>query len=635
MSQEITAKVKSRFGLSQKLQSLFAHEDSVGTTIWQLELLLVIVLATAYLLWFSWPLFWSASENVRLVGTFNSDEEAHVRLLKEAIDSRFPRLGYIQYGYGYLNMGLFPLFLMSYFTEVTEQDIIVWLRMIPAVFAIATIALVFLLARRYFGHLAAWIGALLLAFVPLNFLEMSSISHSDVPQVFFLVLGLYFCCRLAEERQLKYLVWASIAAGLAFGCKYTGLFLLPLIWFLWIAQTLREDSERIDVKAVQIAQVARYLTAISGVAAIGAGILVIPYFARPYGDAEYFGVSLSRFFSLTRLFAVTAGIGLLAIAALRFVWMLIGHQPKLADVLRQVMLSLVAFGVTFFITSPFNVFSVRSGFLRGFFYESLHSSFGHTIAEDSPRLLWFKVLGSPELLDGLILSLAGVSLALTLYKVAKSGPWKLLEPASVLWIWSICYFAFLFWRVNIRTHRALLPIIPLLIILAAQGVGQMIQLVSLRLSRRLVPLLSIVSVLMIIGVELPRSLPRIVEFRHMTSHREKTSTAVRAGHWLAEHYPPHTRVLYDQYSYVPPLFPEAYVTPFGGTLQLLETVDPDVVIVSNEIADRFSGVRQATAYARDESDSLAKRDYYKVLRGEEIGYALVRDFGDVQVYERQ
>jgi len=314
---------------------------------------------------------------------------------------------------------------------------------------------------------------------------------------------------------------------------------------------------------------------------------------------------------------------------------MIGRQPKLADVLRQVMLSLVAFGVTFFMTSPFNVFSVRSGFLRGFFYESLHSGFGHTIAEDSSGLLWFKVLMSPELLDGFVLSLAGVSLALTLYEVAKSGPWRLLEPASVLWIWVIYYFVFLSSRVAIRTYRALLPIIPFLIILAAQGVGQVIQLVSIRLSRRLMSILSIVSMLIIIGVELPKSLPQIVEFRQITSHREQTSTAVRAGHWLAEHYSPTTRVLYDHYSYVPPHFTEAYVTSFGGTLQLLETVDPDIVIVSNEIADRFSNVGQATAYVRDENTFLAKHDYYEALRREETGYLLVRDFGEVQVYARQ
>ncbi|KPL21239.1 MAG: hypothetical protein AMJ93_10095, partial [Anaerolineae bacterium SM23_84] len=99
------------------------------------ELLAVIALATIFFAWFAWPLFWSASESARLVGTFNTDEEAHLMLLKEAIDHRTPRLGYYQYGYTYLNMGFFPLLLLSSFRDITEQQIIVWLRMIPALFA--------------------------------------------------------------------------------------------------------------------------------------------------------------------------------------------------------------------------------------------------------------------------------------------------------------------------------------------------------------------------------------------------------------------------------------------------------------------------------------------------------------------
>ncbi len=62
----------------------------------RLELLVVLALAGVYLLWFAWPLFWSASQNVRLVGAFNPDEETHVRLLSGAIASRTLRLEYIQ-----------------------------------------------------------------------------------------------------------------------------------------------------------------------------------------------------------------------------------------------------------------------------------------------------------------------------------------------------------------------------------------------------------------------------------------------------------------------------------------------------------------------------------------------------------
>ncbi len=532
-------------------------------------------------------------------------------------------------------MGLLPLFLLSYFRPVTEQEIIVWLRVIPALFAVATIAMVFVLSRRYFGHRAAWMAATLMAFVPRNFLEMSSISHADVPQIFFLVLSLYFCCRLAEERRRWWLFWASVAAGLAFSCKYTGLFLLPLAWLLWSMQTLREGAEPVGVKAARVARLVRLLAAVAGFLAIGAGVVIIPRLARPYGDARYFGVVLSQLFLRLRLLAGAAGVGLLGLVAFRPFWRMVGQRPRLASVLEQTLLSLAAFGAAFAAMSPFNVFDVRSGFLRGFLYESLHSSFGHTIAENSSPLLWLSVLLSPELLDGLVLGLAAISLALVLAAAVKRGSWSLLGPAAVLWLWAIAYFAFLLWRVNLRTYRALLPIVPCLIMLAAQGWAWLAGWMAGRLPRRIAPLVAIAGALLVVGLELPASLDRIGQFRQSTSRREETSVAVVAGHWLAEHYSPSRRVLYDPYSYVPPVFADATATPYGGTLQLLQAVDPDIVVTSSAIADRFSDVGQASAYARDESEFLANHGYYEALRRGEAGYVLTRDFGEVQVYERR
>jgi hypothetical protein len=601
----------------------------------RLELLSVIALAAIYLVWFAWPLFWSASENVRLVGAFNTDEEAHVMLLKEAIDSRFPRLGYIQYGYAYLNMGLLPLFILSYFTEVSEQQIIVWLRMIPTLFAIATVALTFLMTRRYFGRLAAWLSTFLLSFTVLNFLEMSAMSHSDIPQVFFLMLSIYFCCRLAEDGRLKWLIWASVAAGFAFGCKYSGLFLLPIIGLYGILQTIRSDATQVRVNSDRVVKVSRLLVMLAGVGLLILGFVVIPYVAAPYIGAEYFGISMPQFFDSLRVLAIAAGVGLVLLAVVPFVWTFVRPRPKLTYLLKLGMLSAITFAVAFFITSPFNVFSVRSGFLRGFFYESLHSSFGHAFEAENGKLQWMSILSSPELLDPFILGLAVISLVVVVCKVAKGSWQQLLGPESVMWVWTLFYFVFLVWRVNIRTHRALLPIIPFLLMFAAHAVSQVVQYVATRTSRRLVATLTTAGLLVIVGFELSRSLERIIEFRRATSQREQTSDAVLAGHWLAEHYPPSARILYDPYSYVPPLFSDAHVTPWGGTLQMLETLEPDVVIINEYNSSLFSDIRQAATYVRDEAHFIAKYEYYETLRKEKAGYIFTRDFGDVRVYVRQ
>jgi len=635
MTQNVTLDGKqAEFRLAQSRSMPVESEKRRERLNQRLEFLLVIALITIYLVWFAWPLFWSASENLRLVGTFNTDEREHAIVLKEAIDNRSLRFWFV-YGYAYLNMGLLPLFILSYFTEVSEQHIIVWLRMIPALFAIATIALTFLMARRYFGRLAAWLSAFLLSFTVLNFLEMSAMSHPDIPQLFFLTLGIYFCCRLAEDGHLKWLVWASASAGFAFSCKYAGLLLLPVIGFYGLLQTIRMDMAQVKVNSDRVIKVSRLLTALAGFALLFVGLVVAPYAAAPYIGAEYFGVSMPQFFDSLRVIAIAAGAGLVLLTAAPFIWTFIRQRPKLAYLLKLGMLSAVTFALALFVTSPFNVFSVRAGFLRGFLYQSLYSSFGQVFAETSSGLSWFNLLLSPQLLDIVIAGLAAISLVLTAYKVARGGWQHLLVPEAVMWSWVIFYFGLLIWRINQRAHRTLLPIIPFLIIFSTHAVGWVLQYAVTRLSRRFTVGLAIILPLTIVGLELPKSLERIIEFRQMASQREQASTAVLAGHWLAEHYSPSSRILYDHYSYVPPLFSEAHVTPFGGTLQLLEAVDPDIVIVSSEIADRFSDVGQATVYVRDENYFLAKRDYYEALHREEIGYVLVCDFGDVQVYARQ
>jgi hypothetical protein len=601
----------------------------------RLEMLTVIALATIYLLWFAWPLWWSASENARLVGAFNTDEQAHLILLRAAIDSRTARLGYVQYGYAYLNMGLLPLLLLSVFTIVTEQQIIVWLRIIPSLFAIATVALTFAAARRYFGRLAAWLSALLLSLTALNFLELSVMSHSDIPQLFFLILGLYFCCRLAEDGSLRWLWWASVAAGFAFGCKYSGLFLLPILGLYALLRTVQADATQIRVNSDQVVGVSRLLATLVSAGLLLVGFVVIPHAAAPYSGAEYYGVSMPQFFNSLRVTSIVAAVGLALLAAAGPAWKVVRQRPKLARSLKLGMLSAIAFAGAFAVTSPFNIFTVRSGFARGFLYESLHSAFGHGTAAENSKLEWFSLLSSPELLDPLILGLAIVSLALTAHKLAKRGWQGLFDPESVLWVWTLCYFVFLVWRVNVRTHRALLPIVPFLLILAADAVSQVVRHAATGRFRRVTSALTVAGLLVIAGLVLPKSLDRMLEFRQSGSSREQSSEAVVAGHWLAAHYPPSARVLYDPYSYVPPAFADAHVTPWGGTLQMLETLEPDVVIASSYNSGRFSDVRQAVTYARDEAQFMARYQYYQALRGGETGFVLVRDFGSVQVYERQ
>jgi hypothetical protein len=596
---------------------------------------LAVVLAAVYLIWFAWPLWWSGSESARLVGAFNVDEEAHLLLLKEAIEHRTVRLGYYYYGYAFLNMGLLPLLVLSLFSPITEQHIIVWLRMIPTAFAVATVAMTFYLARRYLGRLAAWLSALLLSVTVLHFLRMSVMSHSDIPQLFFLLLGVYWCCRFLEDRQVSGWIGASAAAGVAFSCKYSGLFLLPVIGLCGVLHIGRLDTAQVRVDSDRVAQGARLLAALLALGLFVVGSVVVPRAAAPYASAEYYGVSMPDFFRALRGLALAASAILVLLAAVPAVWTFIRDRPTLALLLQLGMLSAATFALAVVLTSPFHIFDVRSGVLRGFLYESLHGSFGHGMRAQTDRLQWLTLLASPQLLHPLVLALAALGLALWAYRLDRVGSQGLLDPRLVIWVWTAGYLGLLLWRVNVRTHRALLPVIPFLLTLAAGAVHQIKHCAATRLPRRVVSLLTIAGLLVLLVVVLPPSVHRLLQFRQSTASREQSSKAVEAGKWLEAHLPPSTRVLYDPHSYVPPTFADAHVTPWGGTPQLLETLQPDVVIVHSQQSDTFSDPGQAGDYVREEAQYLARYEYYASLRSGEAGYALLRAFGSVQVYGRR
>lgn len=601
----------------------------------RLELLLVVGLAAIYLLWVVWPQVWSASANIRLVGAFNTDEEAHLILLREAIDAGSPRLGYIQYGYAYLNMGLFPLLLLSFVTTISDQQIIVWLRLIATLFAVGTLGLTFALTRRYFGRFAAWLATLLLAVTVLNFLEMAAMSHADMPQLFFIMLSLAFCCRLSEDHQWSWLIWAAAAAGLAFGCKYSGLFVLPLIGLTGLLHTLQLDPNRLQLNRRPVLLTARALAGGAGLAGLGLALVIIPRAAAPYAGAEYFGVYLPDFFAAFRRLALGAAVGLLSLALTPAIWRWIDRRPKLVYLLKLGLLSAGAFGLAFFSSAPFNIFSIRAGFMRGFLYESLHSGFGHSFQAEINRQEWFTLLLSPRLLDPLIFGLALLGLVLAGLHLWRSGWRGLLQPEALLWGWVLFYFGFLVWRVNIRTHRALLPIIPFGLILAAHAAGQLRRGITRHFSSRTTGLVTLVMIVGLAGLVLPPALGRLGQFRQTAASREQTSDAVQAGRWLAAHYPASTRVLYDPFSYVPPAFADAHVTPWGGTLALLTALDPAVVIINDYNANRFADMEQAGNFDRDEAHFQASYAYYQALKQEQAGYRLAQTFGEVQVYVKQ
>jgi len=101
-----------------------------------------------------------------------------------------------------------------------EQELFYGLaRLNSVILGVATVLVVYLIARRWWGERTALLASALLA---VNFLHVrnSQYAVNDVPSTFFLVLSFYFACRIAEEGKLRHYLLAGLMAGLAASTKY-------------------------------------------------------------------------------------------------------------------------------------------------------------------------------------------------------------------------------------------------------------------------------------------------------------------------------------------------------------------------------------------------------------------------------
>jgi 4-amino-4-deoxy-L-arabinose transferase-like glycosyltransferase len=606
----------------------------------RMEFLLMVGIVLIHFVWFTWPLILPASDNERLVSTFNVDEGRHVRILKYAVSLNIPALEdefekYVHsYGNFYFIAALIPCWLINIITPITEQQIIVVLRLVSVLFGILTVLLVFLLAQRYFGRFTAWLSTFLLMFVPLEFLRQSTVSHPDITQLFFLVLGIFFCCLLIETSERKWLLWASASGGFAMATKYSGLFLLPLVWLIVIVQTFSNPHEK-NTERDRFLLYLRLTIAFLGIMGILAGIVITPEFFDKYlivGERTIIETPYLQVLRTARVAAIVAGSVLILISLMNILWSAIERNARILNALKGVTISILVFALVFSVFSPFSL--IRLNLLKGLYKQTIYTEYGVGIIPEGSGFVWLRILASHHFLSISIFIMAAINLIVVCYAVIKNKEKKALTTTNLLWIWIIFYLSFLVLRVNRYELRYILPVVPFLIIFGAQTVSMWMEYAMTQKSKRLLLPSSVIVLLTIGGFQLSKSLDYMLKYRYRISHQVQQSGAVKAGNWLLENYPAFARILYDHYSYIPPVFKEVRPT-FGGTIELLRDLNHDLVVVSKEIANRYlENVQYANRYAKGEAVFKRRYNYYIALREGTVNYSLVRDFDDIRIYER-
>ncbi|MEA3401986.1 MAG: glycosyltransferase family 39 protein [Armatimonadota bacterium] len=119
-------------------------------------------------------------------------------------------------------------------------------RIVTVILGVATVAVVYALARTLWDHRAGLLAGLLLAVMPLHVLH-SHYATVDVPGALFTTLALLFAVWMVRDPNPRYALWAGAAAGLAASTKYSGAIVLvaPLTgWMVAWALAWRGGGNR-------------------------------------------------------------------------------------------------------------------------------------------------------------------------------------------------------------------------------------------------------------------------------------------------------------------------------------------------------------------------------------------------------
>ncbi len=163
--------------------------------------------------------------------------------------------------------------------EVGPSDLAIYGRMLTAVTGTATVAVLFLAARRW-GTRTALFAAALLAIAP-NHVRESHYVLADIPTTFFVTLTFLLALQAHEGPSLSAFLLAGAAAGLAASCKYNGL--IAIVLPLAAAVAARGPLLTIAIRVLVIVGAA----AVAFLIGTPYAVLALPKFLADYARLAY------------------------------------------------------------------------------------------------------------------------------------------------------------------------------------------------------------------------------------------------------------------------------------------------------------------------------------------------------------
>jgi hypothetical protein len=569
-----------------------------------------LFLLYAWVAAYSYPFFTqSLIGNVREIQSYNLDSMMMLNGVNAALAAPGLQLKFNDYGHFYFNLAIIASTLYSKFAPATDAVVMTILRLFSLLGGCASIALVFVFARRYLGRIEAMFAAAVLAFSPV-LLQYSNEVKPDTWQVFFIVLSLYFLSRACEawgakeanERErspafeLRFVLAASAAAGVAFGTKYLGMFLLPLVGLAALLVPVAALNRRL---AVFISSKSTVLLAGCVFAAVFA---LLGRWAQPANVLDFLLAQAaaepgSRLHALIRLVRIAcfAAAALCLVVALAYA--LIPGLAALKRAFAARMLILLGTGAAFVAgfaaSSPWLLWHLQ--FLRSLYSRNSMTGVGGHFGFKWLEML-FGLAGHEQMYVAYAVGAASIfGLALLALALARRGLRGAVLPLLFVLGFALIFLGLLVTKINRATVLYALPLVPCLVLFAAYGLHELRTSLARRLGeRRAAASVALLAALLMVmqawqGLAILKGYDNLVV--------ALTPANRQLGEWYVRCAPPQARIFSASYTYVPPALANAMI---GEDYSYYLRAAPDIVTVN---------VEDMAATAREEAAAAGQPGY--------------------------
>ncbi|NQT26371.1 glycosyltransferase family 39 protein [candidate division KSB1 bacterium] len=594
------------------------------------ELPIILLTLLLFYLFFSRDIIQTFSENARMVEANNVDEALHLDIVKNSIEDPNYTIVFSNYGHLYFNLSIILLKLISLFTFISEKTIILTLRIIPLCFEYLTAALLFIFIRKHINQISAYIAIIIIAIYTFIAHDYAIISHPDMLQMFFITGSLIALYKFYIRHSIKWLILAGCLSGLAFACKYSGIFIFILVPILVMIQLNKKENVHSLLISDCYGTWSHILTIVF--------FIVFSLLASPKiiarlitTDGVIDNPTMLRMLETLRF----VSLGCVVIFILIYIIKWKFQQTRIIHtlwvnfyhLLITSYLFLISFVIAFFITSPASF--IGFNFISGILYESHHTASGHVFQESSTLITWIGFLFSKPFFGIFLTTILFSRLAFIIYYFIRYRKNIMSVPETLFWGWTVLYIGFLAVRINMARMRYLLPVIPSIIVITAITWSQIFFWLNHQTKLIYKILLMIFCVITIADVSY--STHSLFEFQNYLLGKAVRNPSIMAGEWIKENISPEQQILADHFTYIPPEYLNVNFH-YYATNDSLKLTDPDVVLTNFRIRYAFADSNAVDTYVHG-SELFTKRfNYYRGLDHGESGYHLVSDFKEVKIY---